>query len=125
MNNPTIRCNLKRHSFSFLILMIFFIQMFWPVVAGANESEVRSFNLQEARKYAIQHNYDAKKSSLDVALAKKVRKETVGAGLPQISSTINYQNNLELPTVLIPDFFNDPNDKIEIQFKSFVLYVIC
>ena len=118
MNNPTIRCNLKRHSLFSLILGIFLVLMLWPAPSGAQESEVKSFNLQQAREYAIRHNYDAQKSQLDMALAKKVRRETVGAGLPQIRSSVNYQNNLELPTVLIPDFFNDPNDKIEIQFGT-------
>ena len=74
MNNPTIRCNLKRHSLFSLILGIFLVLMLWPAPSGAQESEVKSFNLQQAREYAIRHNYDAKKSQLDMALAKKVRR---------------------------------------------------
>lgn len=122
MNKPTIRfeLNLKRHDSWPLILGILLIlmTMLWPTAARAQAGGVKSFNLQQAREFAIRHNYDAKKSQLDVSLAAKVRRETVGAGLPQISSTVNYQNNLELPTVLIPDFFNDPNDKIEVQFGT-------
>ncbi len=87
-----------------------------PLPGSGQESS--AFSLKEARQYAIQHNYDAQKSQLDLLTAQKRIRETIGAGLPQVNSTIGYTNNLELPTVLIPDFFGDPNEKIEIQFGT-------
>jgi outer membrane protein TolC len=78
----------------------------------------KTFSLQQAQAYAIQNSYDTVKSEMDLEATKKRIRETVGAGLPQISTAIAYNNNLELPTVLIPDFFGDPNEKIEIQFGT-------
>jgi outer membrane protein TolC len=80
--------------------------------------EMKTFSLLEAQTYAIENNYDTIKSKLDLAATEKRIRETIGAGLPQISTQIVYNNNIELPTVLIPDFFGDPNEKIEIQFGT-------
>lgn len=83
------------------------------------EDQVKFFSLSEARSYAIQHNYDAKKSLLDLETAKKKLRETVASGLPQLTSTINYNNNLKLATSLIPNFFEGkPEEKIPVQFGT-------
>jgi outer membrane protein TolC len=101
-----------------------FLKGVWVLLPGllfprpGSPQEPRAFSLQEARDYALQYNYDAQKSQLDLAAAQKRIRETIGAGLPQVTSTVVYNNNLELPTVLIPDFFGDPNDKIEVQFGT-------
>lgn len=99
--------------FSAVILLIFLLPPF-----GSAAQETRSFSLQEAKEYALENNYETIKSELEVAATQKRIKETIGAGLPQVSSSVGYINNIELPTVLIPDFFNDPNDRIEVQFGT-------
>ncbi len=79
----------------------------------------RSFSLQEAREYAAQHNYDARKSQLEIAAAQKRMRETLAGGLPQVTSSLGYINNLELATVLIPNFFDGKLDeKIPVQFGT-------
>jgi outer membrane protein TolC len=95
-----------------LMLMVMMI----PDASAAQE--IKAFSLMEAQAYAIQHNYDSRKSEMDLEATKKRIRETIGAGLPQISTSVAYNNNIELPTVLIPDFFGDPNEKIEIQFGT-------
>lgn len=77
-----------------------------------------AFSLVEAQKFAVENNYDTLKSQMNVTATEKKIRETVGAGLPQISTSLGYTNNIELVTMLIPDFFNDPNDMIEIQFGT-------
>jgi outer membrane protein TolC len=77
-----------------------------------------AFSLVEAQKFAVENNYDTLKSQMNVTATEKKIRETVGAGLPQISTSLDYTNNIELVTMLIPDFFNDPNDMIEIQFGT-------
>jgi outer membrane protein TolC len=80
---------------------------------------VKKFSLHEVQEYAVQHNYEAKKSQMDVAAAQKKLKETVASGLPQVTSTIGYLNNLELTTVLIPNFFEGKfEEKIPVQFGT-------
>ncbi len=101
------------------VLGINLMLMLVPASPGAQEADSQTFSLKQAREFAIQHNYDAQKSLMDVSIAAKIRRQTVGAGLPQINSSVSYQNNLELPTVLIPDFFGgNPDEFIEIQFGT-------
>lgn len=89
------------------------------MIPGATGSEsTRTFSLSEAQEYAVEHNYETLKSEMEVRVTEKKIRETLGAGLPQVSSSLGYVNNLELVTVLIPDFFNDPNDKIAVQFGT-------
>ncbi len=83
------------------------------------ETDTRAFSLEAVREFAVKHNYDAIKSRIDLESAKKKLRETVAAGLPQISSSLNYMNNLELTTVLIPNFFEGKFDeKIPVQFGT-------
>jgi outer membrane protein len=89
-----------------------------PGPIGAAESP-RSFSLREAREFATRHNYDARKSQLEISAAQKRMRETLAAGLPQLNSSFGYINNLELATVLIPNFFEGkPEEKIPVQFGT-------
>ncbi|MFW6139770.1 MAG: TolC family protein [Acidobacteriota bacterium] len=101
------------------------ISCFFIAAAAASASpfqektKVRSFSLEAAREFAVGHNYDTVKSRLDVEAARKKLRETIAGGLPQISSSLNYMNNLELATVLIPNFFEGKFDeKIPVQFGT-------
>ena len=91
---------------------------FLIIPKASAQQEGKAFSLLQAQEYAVKNNYDTLKSQLEVAATERRVRETVGAGLPQITSSIGYTNNIELPTVLIPDFFNDPNDRIEVQFGT-------
>lgn len=87
-----------------------------PAVAA---DTTRSFSLQEARDCAIRYNHDARKSQLEIAVAQKRMRETLAAGLPQVTSSFGYVNNLELATVLIPNFFEGKfEEKIPVQFGT-------
>jgi outer membrane protein TolC len=79
----------------------------------------RTFSLREARAYAVQHSYDVRQSRLDVESARRKLKETVASGLPQVNTSLSYLNNLELTTMLIPNFFEGKFDeKIAVQFGT-------
>ena len=106
----------RRISGKLIFLGIILIFLLTPLASAAQAA--KSFSLQEAKEYAVENNYDTIKSELEVVATQKRIQETIGAGLPQISSSVGYINNIELPTVLIPDFFNDPNDRIEVQFGT-------
>lgn len=95
-----------------MLLMVLAI----PYLSAADEP--KSFGLLEAQKYAVENNYDTIKSQIEVLVTEKRIRETVGAGLPQVTTSLGYTNNIELVTMLIPDFFGDPNDKIEVQFGT-------
>jgi outer membrane protein len=82
-------------------------------------ARIQSFSLEEVQDFAVRHSYDSRKSQLDVLTARAQVKETTGSGLPQIESGISYMNNLELTTMLIPNFFEGkPEEKIAVQFGT-------
>ncbi|MFC2165873.1 TolC family protein [Acidobacteriota bacterium] len=109
----------RMRPFRRIIIILSVLTMVLPLVMQAQQQESNKFSLKEAQEYAIQHNYDIIKSQLDVEASKKRRKETVADGLPQLNSSISYLNNLELRTVLIPNFFEGKFDeKIPVQFGT-------
>lgn len=86
---------------------------------GQNDpTDTMDLSLNEAIEYAVQNNLNAKNSRLDLISAKQRIWETAAQGLPQASASVNYNNNISLATTLIPDFFGDPSEKIEIQFGT-------
>lgn len=95
------------------------VNPFIPSKIHGQDSEIQSFSLKDAQEFAVLHSYDSIKSLLDVEAARKKLKETLADGFPQIDSNLRYLNNLELPTVLIPDFIGgDPDKKIALQFGT-------
>lgn len=90
-----------------------------PQETGQESTQApRSFSLQEAMEHAVVHNLNAENARLDVESANKRVWEAIASGLPQVSASVNYNNNLSLATTLIPDFLGDPSDKIEVQFGT-------
>ncbi len=120
MANPkNSRMNPGKIFFVQIGILFIFLNPFILHKIYAQDSEIKNFSLKEAQEFAVLHSYDSKKSLLDVEAAKKKLKETLADGFPQVNSNINYLNNLELATVLIPDFFGgDPNKKIPVQFGT-------
>ncbi len=82
------------------------------------DTGVRSLSLDEAVSFALEHNLNVANARLDVTAADKRVWEATASGLPQMDASFNYNNNLALATTLIPDFFNDPSEKIEVQFGT-------
>ncbi|WP_372775002.1 TolC family protein [Mangrovibacterium sp.] len=65
------------------------------------------FSLAEAKAYAMEHSYAIRNSSLDVAAAKKKVWETIATGLPQVSGSASYNDNITagktpFPVAIIP-----------------------
>ena len=103
-----------------------FITVIWIINAGlfsslvhAQSKAVREFSLQSAQKFDVESSYETKRTQLNIQAAQKKVRETVLTGFPQLSSAIGYMNNLELATVLIPNFFEGKFDeKIPVQFGT-------
>jgi len=77
-----------------------------------------SFTLDEAVAYALEHNYTAINANRDIIDAQKQKWETIADGLPQISGSINYQNQLKQQVTQIPaEFFGgEPGTFQEVVF---------
>ncbi len=76
------------------------------------------FSLSEAQDYALDNSYLIRNSKLDVTIAQKQVWETISSGLPQISATASYNQNLNLPVSLIPAvmFGGEEGEYISVKF---------
>jgi len=54
-----------------------------------------SFSLEQAISHALANNYTAKNAGRDIEIAKQKKWETTATGLPQISGSVDYTNNIE------------------------------
>jgi len=71
---------------------------------GAQESS--DLSLEQAIRYAQENSPALKNAQVDVEIAKKKIMETTAIGLPQINGSVEYQNFLDIPTTLLPDFIS-------------------
>ena len=89
------------------------------LVLNSSAQEVYEFTLKEAVDYAMQNNYEVIYSQKNIEFARQQMKEATSFGLPQIDGSIDYADNIALPTSLIPgDFFGTPGEDVEIQFGT-------
>ena len=87
------------------ILTIITFLLFASVSSG-QDGKTYSFTIEEAVTFALDSNRVAINARRDIAKAIKQKWETTAVGLPQISGTIDYQNQLRQPTSFIPaEFF--------------------
>lgn len=68
----------------------------------SQEQKNYSFSLEEAILFALDSNYTSINARRDIAKAIKQKWETTAQGLPQISGSASYQNNLKQPVTLLP-----------------------
>ncbi|UGS23474.1 TolC family protein [Flavobacterium channae] len=93
-------------------------------VITAQESEKKSFSftLQQAIDHAIENNYTAMNAKRDIDAAKQKKWETTASGLPQITSNVQYLNNLDFQAQGVSgNAFNpggDPNAITTIAFGT-------
>ena len=97
-----------------LLLIIFFSS---TVLA---QDDLLSLSLDEAIEYGIENNRNLRNAEREIQMAFKERWKTIAIGLPNVSLELNYLNNLELQTSLIPaEFFGgNKGDFSEIQFGT-------
>jgi outer membrane protein TolC len=70
----------------------------------AQESTLK-LTLEQAVDYALSHNIQMKNAAQDIRDAQAQKWATIATGLPQISGSANFQNQLEQPVAQIPAQF--------------------
>lgn len=73
---------------------VLFLSLLMVLSSWGIAQQKQTFDLSGAKKQAIQYNRMLKNSSYAVDKAQYQLKEAIAAGLPQISSTLNYSNAL-------------------------------
>ena len=81
-----------------------FFYFIFSIGLYAQQDSVLNLSLENAREHAVRHNLNIQNASLEVEIAKKKVWETTAMGLPQISASGSYVNNLNLSTQLFPNF---------------------
>jgi len=111
--NKLIFLHMKLFTSLSIIALLFSLSL--PV----SSQTIHSFSLKEAIDYAMQNNYDVIYSEMNIAAAKQQMKQATAFGLPQLSGAIDYADNLEIPTVLLPgEFVGAPGTEVPIQFGT-------
>ncbi|MCD6566851.1 MAG: TolC family protein [Bacteroidales bacterium] len=100
------------------ICMIAFLFSYCNLFSKAEGDEKKTFSLEEAQNFAIENNLNVKNAKIDVKIARKKIWETTAIGLPQVTGSTSYTDNLKLTTMLMPNFFGDPSEMIEVQFGT-------
>jgi outer membrane protein len=59
--------------------------------------ETLKLSISDAQSYAIQNNRSVQSARIDIAIASKQIKETIGIGLPQLNMAANYQHQFVVP----------------------------
>lgn len=68
-----------------------------------------SFTLQQAIAHAVENNYSAINANREIEIAKQKKWETTATGLPQITSNLQYLNNLDFQVQGVSGNAFDPN----------------
>lgn len=92
-------------------IFLLFLACSGPLFVQAQQTDTASYNftLSQTVDYALQHNTDIQNATLDQVAASNKVKEVIGVGLPQVSSSFQVQDYLDIPTSLIPgEFFGGP-----------------
>ncbi len=74
--------------------------------ATAQKSKSTALSLKGAVDYAAKNNPQARLSELNVEMAKKDVQKTAAMGLPQVNASGSFQNFLDIPTQVLPDFIS-------------------
>ncbi len=69
--------------------------LFLSIIQAQAQKQSYSFSLQQAIDHALEHNYSAINANRDIASSKQKKWETTAAGLPQISGSASYLNNID------------------------------
>lgn len=92
------------------------------LLGGSMAKAQNAFTLEQAQKFALENSYAIKSSETDLRKSEQKVKEILAIGLPQINATGTFQNNLVLPTTVLPaNAFNpaaNPDDLIGIKFGT-------
>lgn len=88
------------------ILVLLFTGMITQGRTQARDTSTYQFSLQQAVTYAYTHQADMLNAKLSEKEAKHTVDEYTGIGLPQINSSIEFVDNIQLPTQFLPDFIS-------------------
>lgn len=76
---------------------------------GISQEQQTSFSLEDVKLYALEHHLNVIKSVNELKISDQQRKETGGAGLPQINFNGTFNHFINLPVQVMDAQFFNPN----------------
>lgn len=97
----------KKLLYTIIILLTTHVILGQSTISTDTNNSPRSFTIDEAVTFATEHAYEILNSNYDLYKAKKKIWETTASGLPQVNAEINYNDNLDIMTQMLPaEIFN-------------------
>ena len=96
-----------------LILVLLTVSIF--TIHATDTTKVKLFTLKEAQEFAVSNNYSTQNARTDIIKANYQVKQTTAIGLPQINASASYQDMIDIPTQLIPDFLSPVVEGVLLQ----------
>lgn len=113
-----MRCWLPYITMRKTLLTIMFLLFSGALSAQQDSSGAYVFTLDECIQYALSNQNDVVNARLSRQSSTERIREMRGRLLPHVNISGNFTDNLKLQTSLIPDFVNDPSQKIPVQFGT-------
>lgn len=96
--------------------------LYFCIISGWNnqaKAQTKDFSLEEAIRYGVENQVTIQRSKLDIELYNQKFFEGLSYYLPQAAAVGSFNDNLKLPTSLIPgEMFGQPGRMIEVQFGT-------
>jgi outer membrane protein TolC len=99
-------------------LILFLVTQAKTQAQQSQDTGVIQLSLEQAKAYAVEHSYFTRQAVMDAEIAEKRVKETTAIGLPQVNASGSFNQNIDLPTQLVPDFTGQTDRLQEIQFGT-------
>jgi outer membrane protein len=103
---------------NFFTAVAFSMMLPGMIVTGQESSGEMKLSLKEAQDYAVQHNRMANSARLDYQASKAALWEMISSGLPQVSSSASFTDNIKQMVFLLPDFIGGTDKKTPITMGS-------
>lgn len=101
------------------IVMSIVFCLFSIILLSAQESKVTNLSLKQCVQMAVENNINVQNARIDKEKTKSKVSETRSTLFPKINASGNFQDNLQLPTTMIPgEIFGQPGTKIPVQMGS-------
>ena len=97
-------------------LALFIFSLLMGIVSLTGQNTPMQLSLEQARNIALQQNKSMQTASIDTIIAKRSRWETISNYLPKATGNVNWSDNLELATVLLPGVMVGQPGYIPVQF---------
>ena len=90
------------------------------LTVNGQQAASTNYSLQQAIDYAYKNSPNYLNAESDVLMAKYKRKEVIGIAMPQISTSVDFKDFLEIPTSLLPGqiFGGLPGTFIPVKFGT-------